>query len=312
MSGGRVVLVPLDGSKLAESVLPAAADLAARWPATLLLLHAVERKAPARVHGQPHLTEPGEAERYLTSVAAGLRRDGVQVQIHVHEPAVDDVVAGLVEHVEEVDADLVLLCTHGRGGLRDLMVGSIAQQTLARASRPVLLVRPPLPEQVAPLDRLPWAVAVDPAGHHLRDLPLVGGLARALGVRLHLLSVVPTLATLTAERRAAAVVSPAATTTLLDMEAEDTLALLQELAGHLRGERGLDVDLEVVRGEPVERVSALMAREPGCGLLAVATHGRAGLAGRLERSFAVRIVSRIRQPVLLLPLEPAPAGEGGS
>ena len=63
------LLVPLDGSQLAEAALPAAAYLAQKLDATVTLVHIIEHDAPAEVHGERHLTNADEANAYLTEVA---------------------------------------------------------------------------------------------------------------------------------------------------------------------------------------------------------------------------------------------------
>src|SRR6185437_4258707 len=76
----RRILVPLDGSRLAEAVLPAAASLAKALRACVLLLHVLERDPPRSVHGEPHLTSASEANEYLDGVASRLRRQGIEVE----------------------------------------------------------------------------------------------------------------------------------------------------------------------------------------------------------------------------------------
>jgi nucleotide-binding universal stress UspA family protein len=73
------LLVPLDGSPLAEAALPAAVALGQRSSARLTLLHVLERRAPATIHGHRHLTNLAEAEAYLGEVAAGFAAAGVAV-----------------------------------------------------------------------------------------------------------------------------------------------------------------------------------------------------------------------------------------
>ena len=79
------LLVPLDGSKLAEAVLPAARAWAERLHARLTLLHITEKNAPAKIHGEHHLGSTAEAESYLAAQAGTLARPGLDVQWHVHE-----------------------------------------------------------------------------------------------------------------------------------------------------------------------------------------------------------------------------------
>ena len=65
----RHILIPLDGSTLAESVLPAAAALAEAFAADVTLFHVMEERPPETIHGQQHLREPQQAEAYLERVA---------------------------------------------------------------------------------------------------------------------------------------------------------------------------------------------------------------------------------------------------
>ncbi|HXE57026.1 MAG TPA: universal stress protein, partial [Gemmatimonadales bacterium] len=71
------LLVALDGSRLAETVLPVVAAFAARFAARATVVHVVEPGGPATVHGDRHLREAGEAERYLAEVAGWLGSRGV-------------------------------------------------------------------------------------------------------------------------------------------------------------------------------------------------------------------------------------------
>jgi nucleotide-binding universal stress UspA family protein len=133
------ILVPLDGSRLAEAVVPAACSLAVTLPARLLLLHVLERQPPATVHGEPHAGTAAEALDYLDEHANALRDRGIDVDIHVHERPVGDVAAAIDQHAHELDADLIAMCAHGRTNLRTRLVGSIAERILRGGSIPILL-----------------------------------------------------------------------------------------------------------------------------------------------------------------------------
>src|SRR5712692_1835127 len=91
MSGSREdstvfsrILVPLDGSHLAEAALPLAESLAAAFGGTILLLHVVEQGARRTIHGERHLTDRSQAEDYLQHLAEELRSLGVSTTTHVH------------------------------------------------------------------------------------------------------------------------------------------------------------------------------------------------------------------------------------
>lgn len=306
----RHILVPLDGSRLAEAALPAATGWAARFGATLILLHIVERKPPRTVHGQAHLSGVDEARNYLEGVAERLRAGGpsVHVQTDVQPNPTEDVAAAIVGRAGELGADLIAISTHGWGGVRDLLLGNIAQQILRHGSTPVLLLRP-APDGGAP----PFAcgdivVAVDPVGHGVSALVFARMLTEACGARLHLVAVVPTPGALAPERRAAAIFSPHATQVELELERQDVEARLRDA---VEGARAGDqvVTLQMRRGDPVHEVVRSLA-ESGADLLVVATHGRAGLDGWLGGSFGPRILARSTVPVLFMRIEDSVQASG--
>ena len=147
----RRILVPLDGSRLAEAALPAACSLAQTLGAAVLLLHVLERDAPQHVHGEPHLRAAADAHGYLDQLAERLRGQGLAVELHVHEPGVDEVATSLCRHATEHRADLIVLCAHGRTNLRERLIGRTAARVVRHGKVPVLLrtVRTPEDEPFA-------------------------------------------------------------------------------------------------------------------------------------------------------------------
>lgn len=143
------ILVPLDGSALAESALGPATDVARLTDASVVLLHVAGPPLPV---GSPYSGETAagaeaqveresiEGARYLDAAADRLRRDGLSVD----EPLVraGHVAYGVLGTAEEVGADLIAMATHGRGGLRRLLLGSTADKVLRGSRVPVLLVHP--------------------------------------------------------------------------------------------------------------------------------------------------------------------------
>jgi len=135
------ILVPLDGSVLAEAALAPAIDLRADDPtATLLLLRAAE--APILLGRDPidlQVRVVREADEYLKAVAARLSGSGVKgVKTSVcYGPAAPSI----VEAARVVKADLIVMTTHGRSGLRRLVFGSVAEAVLRGTHTPILLVR---------------------------------------------------------------------------------------------------------------------------------------------------------------------------
>ncbi len=111
-----------------------------------------------------------------------------------------DVAQGIVQHVDELAPDLIVMCTHGSGGLRDVLFGSIAQQVVARGTTPVVLIRPTEEGVAESFTRQRLLVPLDGSPEHEGSLPAAVELGYACPAELHLVFVVPTLSTL---RRAA-------------------------------------------------------------------------------------------------------------
>jgi nucleotide-binding universal stress UspA family protein len=298
------LLVPLDGSRLAEAALPVAAGIADACGAGIVLLHVIERNAATRVHGERHLTRRGDAEAYLAEVAGRLQAEGAgrrRVQWHTHDVPVGDVAESIADHAGEHGIDLVVLCTHGAGGIRDALWGSIAQQVLQRSTRPLLLARA-RPQEPVPAAFAPATIMVPLDGTMAAEaaLPHAAALARALGATLRLVLVVPTVDTMSVERRATATFLPGASRLVLDVEEQQGAAYLRGLA-EAAGAAGVPTISEVRRGETVTEL-VTDTGEHADGLVVIATHGRAGLQTIWARSVAARLLRRTQAPILLVPI----------
>ena len=135
------LLVPLDGSKLAESVLPVVRTLAERIGCAVKLLHVIEKHPPSSIHGDTHLQDVAGAERYLALIAERIKGWGLSVSMHVHEVPQGDVPRCIAEHAEELEQDLIVLCTHGSGGFKRFVFGTNAEQVLTHGRTPVILIK---------------------------------------------------------------------------------------------------------------------------------------------------------------------------
>jgi nucleotide-binding universal stress UspA family protein len=139
------ILVPLDGSDLSASILPPAKMLAMATGARLTLLHVVSSTAVlgARIFPlMPDDISPAKekARAHLESVADSLRSEGLDAAVHVQEhEAPARAIAALAE---SMGADLIALATHGYGGLKRALLGSVADKVLRSSSVPLLVKRP--------------------------------------------------------------------------------------------------------------------------------------------------------------------------
>ena len=136
----KKILVPLDGSALAESAIAKAMELAGP-ESTLMLLRAAEAHALPGVDPTEAQTEVvREAEDYLAAVATRLREQGDRVETSVwYGPAAP----AIVEAARLRKADVIVMSTHGRSGIGRLILGSVAESVLRGTSTPILLLRVP-------------------------------------------------------------------------------------------------------------------------------------------------------------------------
>jgi nucleotide-binding universal stress UspA family protein len=142
----NTILIPLDGSELAETALLAATAIAKHAdPVGELVLVRVapdvwidDAFTPEQIEDF-HARVKHDCQKYLDGVAERLRKENLCVTVLVAsgEPAEQ-----ILEVATIAQADLVAMATHGRNGLQRLMLGSVADKVIHRASTPVLLVRP--------------------------------------------------------------------------------------------------------------------------------------------------------------------------
>jgi nucleotide-binding universal stress UspA family protein len=133
------ILVPLDGSGLAERVLEPAVELGRTTAAELVLLRVVDATARNAADQRSTDDAQADAQKYVELVAANLRLKGLAV----HTEIMSGQPADAILERSNREVDLVALSTHGRTGLMRLFLGSVADKVLRRIAVPLLLVRPP-------------------------------------------------------------------------------------------------------------------------------------------------------------------------
>jgi len=294
------LLVPLDGSRLAETVFPAVAYLAEKLGARVTLLHVVERDAPVKIHGQRHLKEADEARTYLDGAARLALPAMIPVEVHVAAAGEGGVAQSIVQYAAGSAADLIVMCSHGHGGLRRLISGSNAQQLIGCGKISVLQIRPPEEGTAPAFSCRKILVPLDGRPEHEEGLAVAARLSKACQAELLLLTAVPTLKTLPPERAAAASLMPGAAAAILDV---NTVGAEAYLSGKLRSlqSRGIVAGSETGRGDPAE-IILQVAESSGAGLIVLGTHRKAGTEAFWSGSVAPRVTNRSKVPVLLVPL----------
>jgi nucleotide-binding universal stress UspA family protein len=132
------ILVPLDGSTLAEAILPHARAMAAAFDARVTLVHVLETPSRETVHVFDWHLRKAEAEAYLQEQVTCLQQAGLAVASELLEGPASE---RIVEYAGEQQADLIILSSHGQGGLSEWHVSHIAQKVLQRGVTSILLVR---------------------------------------------------------------------------------------------------------------------------------------------------------------------------
>ena len=125
----KPVLVPLDGSDLAERALPYAATLARASGSPLLLLHVLTPTPPRG----GELVHEDAARAQLNAVAERLRTDGLVVEAVVSSTLRGRVAQVITDVAQRHGCELIVMSTHGRGGLGRWLYGSVADEVIAMA-----------------------------------------------------------------------------------------------------------------------------------------------------------------------------------
>jgi nucleotide-binding universal stress UspA family protein len=295
------LLVPLDGSRLAEAALPVTTYLAQKLNATVTLLHVIEHNAPEEVHHERHLTDAASACAYLDETARRAFPPAVHVECHVHDLAVSNVARSLVEHTDElVTPDLIILCTHGPSDMRDWLFGHLGDQVIALGQTPVLLIHPPEGPAAPEIAFRRLFVPLDGSPAHEEALPVAVQLAQACSAALHLAMVVHTFGTLPAEKAATGKLLPGAMTAMLEMAEQEAEAYLRPRLAELQ-RAGLAATAEVARGAPAAAIVNI-AQRLKADLIVLGTHGKIGTEAFWAGSVAPRVSDRTRIPLLLVPI----------
>ncbi len=248
------ILLPLDGSSAAETVLASVLPLAERRPLRLTLFGAFPKSAARAT-----------TETYLSRAAKALEGRDVQVRA---ESCLGDPAAAIVAHAISSRAELIAMTTHGRSGVKRILMGSVTEKVLRQAPVPLLACRPG-----SRMEGWSHVVALDGSPRAETILDDIIPLTRLSGATLHLLHV-----------RSKA--SPS-----------EIRSYLKQVALHCSA-LGVPVTTAVRQGSAAPQILRY-ASEIRAGVVALATHGRTGLERALMGSVAETVLRGVSCPVLL-------------
>ena len=296
------LLVPLDGSELAELVFPYAGEIAASLKLEkLTLLHVIppEDKNLVELH-------KGYIERAADTVG-NLCRDVQRTKgsavcaekiqsrgvLATGNPAEE-----ILRYADDNNVDIILMATHGRTGVQRWTMGSVADKVLRVSKLPVWLVRAGLPPEIVQ-DHLPTRkilVPLDGSDLAASVLPYAEAVARQSDtgqIEITLLAVCDP--TLPATYYAPAPYSWDEQVKRWKRKDEQYLA---EIGKQLK-DSGLDVRSEVLIGKPAETIVEYVA-EKRLSLIVMSTHGRSGIGRWVFGSVAEKVLHGVTTPILLV------------
>jgi nucleotide-binding universal stress UspA family protein len=280
------ILVPLDGSELAEVAVPYAEELAGRLGGEIIVLHVCE--SPEDPNKNTH-------EVYVERTAGSMEQKGLKAKSallfgHTAEQIVD--------FADSEDVGLIVMATHGRSGIRRWVLGNVAAKVIRATDRPVALIRaesgPPEVREEGILRRI--LVPLDGSKESEVVIPRIEALASQLKSEVVLLHIVaPTYF----------VYSIPGETVQMPFTPEDMDRFRSKALGYLETvvkaleSRGISARAEVAVGSAAEEIISL-ADEIDADAVAMSTHGRSGISRWAFGSTADKVLHAGNIPLLLV------------
>jgi nucleotide-binding universal stress UspA family protein len=282
------ILVPLDGSELADRAVPFATALAGRADRPLLLLRAVD------TFGEPTGTsaavERQLAQEQLDELAAPLMAAGLRVDTCIVDAPPDLAIVGTASGK---DIGMIVMATHGRNGLGRWIYGSTADAVLRQSPVPVLMVPPHSVAQWSPDEPAKILVPLDGSILAASALEPARELADVLGGSLLVVTFVES-STWASYSEGYVFVAPDPD----DARLVQARTHLETVAAGLRTSTR-PVEVRALFGTPFFDVATL-ARDESAAVVVIATHGRGGLGRAVAGSVATSTLQRSPVPVLVV------------
>lgn len=148
----KTIVWATDGSELADVALDTVRELARQDGSKIVAVHANELLY-GRLGGAPALADEPDLEEKIGKQIEELRSVGLDATLEIRSGS-KDVAKLIADAAKDVDADLIVVATHGHGGLKTALMGSVARALCHTAGRPLLVVPPPkAAQQPAPVER---------------------------------------------------------------------------------------------------------------------------------------------------------------
>lgn len=282
----RKILVPLDGSKTAESVLPYVKYLAKRFGSEVEVLGVGIGRKDRRVNRL--------LGDYIESTTSNLRDEKIDAApVIIYGSAADKILS----YSKQNDSDLIIMATHGRSGVTRWWIGSVADKIISQAITPVLLI-PSKKQKAAQAKKGDVSISkilvpLDGSDTGQAALDHVELVARETNASVHLIQVI----------------SPPGAMEISvfgNAEWDSFFKAMQDAANDYLGSiidglkaKGITAKYDIVIGDPAHQIIKSAAKDK-VDLVAMSTHGRTGIARWVIGSVADRVLHGARMPMWLV------------
>jgi nucleotide-binding universal stress UspA family protein len=297
------MIVPLDGSALAEQAVDYAKALATGRGEILLLGVLPPARPELGLFGDVKVSARGVFSRMqaemtdeLHAVAERLRSALPETKLSVHIP-VGDPAEQIIATASDQGADLIVMASHGRGAVGRIAIGSVADRVARTSDTPVMIIRP-LDAAAAPkpisIDRL--LVALDGSELAAQALPFAESLAKWLNVPVHVISAIDITQLTSFSLVAGGMFSDGLYEELIGELRQDLEHKFEDQLAPIRAS-GVTVELEIVDGPAVPVIEN--ATRDG-DVVIMTSHGRGGIGRWVIGSVAEKLVRHCPVPVILV------------
>jgi nucleotide-binding universal stress UspA family protein len=288
----KKILVPLDGSDLAELALPYAEELATAFSSEVILLH---------------VSEPAESQYrhmhqlYIEEVAGQMRNRAKRVKkvsplVLSGKPAEE-----IIGYAEKNDVSLIVITSHGRSGITAWATGSIANKVLHAIEVPLLLIRTTTPLRKVPQQRLLARILLPLDGSAAGEAAVsyVGELMSRLESEVILFGVAAAGQHIRSVGGLDYILYPEEELAVLKTEAGEYLNKVYRRLKRRKGKVRVELKVGDKSGD-IAREIIKFAEEKVVSLIAISSHGHSGIARWVFGSIANRVVQASKTPVLVV------------
>ena len=281
----RKILIPLDGSKTAETVLPYIKYLASQFDSKIEVLGVGIGNKNRRVNRL--------LNEYIDNTVSNLNAEKIETEaVVIYGSAADKI----LNYSKQNDIDLIIMATHGRSGVKRWWMGSVAEKIISQSITPILLIpskkkKVTQTKKITSIDRI--LIPLDGSNIGQAALDHIELIARETGAAINLIQVISTSGSMEAS-----LLGNANWDSFFKAMRETASDYLESLVEELKG-HGISAKYHILIGNPAAEIIEY-ARKNKADLIAMSTHGRTGLARWVLGSVADKVLHGAGMPMWLV------------